>query len=320
MSSANSKKVVVAALAGNVAIAVCKFGAAYASHSTATFAEALHSVADTGNQGLLLLGMRLAMRPPNKRYPFGRSAEMYFWPFVVALLLFSVGGAFALYEGISHVIHPSAVGGSPYWSYGVLGVSIFFEMMSFRVAYGEFKVLAAGRPWKLVMLEARDPTIPLVLCEDLTALVGLFIALVAVLLANGTGLRWLDPVGSILIGLLLCFVAITLAKVTHALLIGLSASDEDQAKVLSLTEEIEGVARVTQMLTLHLGPDVVILAMKVAFQSELRVEELEDVTNRIEARIRSKLPHMRKIFVEADSQGDGRGLEAARALRNVSGA
>ncbi len=313
MSGADSKKVVVAALIGNLAICVCKFVAAYLSHSTATFAEALHSVADTGNQGLLLLGMRLAARPPDTRYPFGRSGEMYFWPFVVALLLFSVGGAFAIYEGVSHFGH-TAPAGSPWWSYGVLGISMVFELISFRVAYAEFKKLAGGRPWRKFVLEARDPTIPLVLAEDASALMGLGIAFIAVLLSHITGVQAFDPGGSVLIGLLLCVVAVTLASFTHGLLIGKAASVEDQALVLRLTEGTSGVEQVTQLLTFHVGPDVVILAMKVAFHAHHSVGEVEDTINRVEERVRAELPQMRKIFIEPDARGDGRGLEAARAL------
>ena len=312
-AEANSKKVVMAALLGNVAIAACKFAAAYLSRSTATLAEAVHSVADTGNQGLLLLGMSLAARPANDRFAFGRSAEKYFWSFVVALMLFSVGGAFGIYEGITHAIHPDEPHGSRWWSYGVLGVSTLFEAMSFRVAWKEFKVLAKGRPWRDAIREARDPTIPLVLAEDATALVGLAIALIAVVAADVTGIRMLDPLGSVLIGLVLCAVAVVLARTTHGLLIGASATAEEQGEVLTLTEEVEGVAKVTQVLTMHVGPDVVILAMKLAFRAGMTVEEAEDVTNEIERRIRKALPHMRKIFIEVDSKGDGRGLELARS-------
>src|SRR5262245_10227486 len=198
-AGADSKKVVIAALAGNIAIATCKFAAAYLSGSTATLAEAVHSVADTGNQGLLLIGMRLAAHPANEKFPFGRSGEKYFWPFVVALMLFSVGGAFAIYDGIQHVLHPSHDQGSRWWSYGVLGVSLAFEAMSFKVAWSEFQVLAKGRHWLTAVREARDPTIPLVLAEDTTALVGLTLAFCAVLASHLTGQYVWDPIGSIFI-------------------------------------------------------------------------------------------------------------------------
>jgi cation diffusion facilitator family transporter len=305
---ADSRKVVLAALAGNVAIAACKFAAAYLSRSTATLAEAVHSLADTGNQGLLLVGMHLASRPASERFPFGRSSERYFWPFVVALLLFSVGGAFAIFEGVDRLRSPHAETGSRLWSYGVLGVSLAMEGMSFRVALAEFRKASAGRPLREALFEARDPTIPLVLAEDTTAILGLLLALLAVAATGLTGQYFWDPVGSIVIGVLLCAVALLLAKITHGLLIGESATVEDQKRVLAIASAVDGVERVTQMLTMHLGPDVVLLAMKIAFRPTLTVEELEAVTNRFEADIRAALPHMRKIFIEADSKGDMRGV------------
>jgi cation diffusion facilitator family transporter len=306
--NADSRKVVLAALAGNVAIALCKFGAAYMSASTATLAEAVHSLADTGNQALLLVGMRLALRPESERFNFGRASEQYFWPFVVALLLFSVGGAFAVFDGIDQLLHPVVKPHSPIWSYGVLGVSLLMEGASFRVAMREFRKMSAGRPLRRTLMEARDPTIPLVLAEDTTAIAGLLVALVAIGAGSLTGQHWCDPVGSVVIGLLLCSVAIVLARITHGLLIGESAAPEDRARVLELARKVDGVDDVTQLLTMHLGPDVVILALKVAFRPTLTVEQVEDVTNQVEVAIREALPRMRKIFIEADSRGDRRGV------------
>jgi cation diffusion facilitator family transporter len=316
MSSADSKKVVLAALAGNLAIAACKFAAAYFSESTATLAEAVHSLADTGNQALLLVGMRLALVPPDERFPFGRASERYFWPFVVAMMLFSVGGAFAVIEGVRHILEPEASEHHSFaWSYGVLGVSFVFEALSFRVAWGEFKKAAGGRPLGKVLLGTRDPTIPLVMAEDATALLGLTIALVSVGLVQLTGIRAFDPAGSIVIGLLLAAVAIMIARLTHGLLIGEAANPEAQGRALALTLGTPGVMGVTQILTMHLGPDVVILAMKVAFRAGTTVEEVEEVTNRIEERVRAAMPEMRKIFIEVDAHGDMRGVDTAASHR-----
>ncbi len=308
MSHADSRKVVLAALAGNIAIAACKLAAAVLTRSTATLAEAVHSFADTGNQALLLVGMGLASKPADERYPFGRATERYFWPFVVALLLFSVGGAFAIFEGVEHVLHPPAEAHSPVWSFIVLGVSLAVEAMSFRIAFGEFRNLAAGRSLRETIRDARDPTIPLVLAEDATAMAGLVLALLAVAATRWTGQAFWDPLGSVVIGVLLCTVALLIAGVTHSLLIGESATAADRTHVRELTEQVTGVERVTQLLTMHLGPDVVVLAMKIAFHPSLTVRELEDVTNRIEAAIRAAMPQMRKIFIEADSRGDMRGV------------
>jgi len=308
MSDAGSRKVILSALAGNVAITVCKLVAARLSGSTATLAEAVHSLADSGNQGLLLVGLSLAARPADKRYPFGRASERYFWPFVVALLLFSVGGAFAIFQGLDHLLHPRVEPHARIWSYAVLGLSLAFEAMSFRVALVEFAKIAGKRSLKRAFFEVRDPTVPLVLAEDATAMAGLVVALLAVAASGWTGYDFWDPLGSVVIGALLCAVAVMLAWITHGLLIGESATTEDQARALRLTQEVPGVESVTQMLTMHLGPDVVVLAMKVAFRPTLTVEEVEAVTNRIEAAIRGVLPQMRKIFIEADSHGDMRGV------------
>ncbi len=318
MSGADSRKVVIAALVGNLAIASCKFAAAFLSGSTATLAEAVHSLADTGNQGLLLVGMRLAMQPPDDRFPFGRSGEKYFWPFVVSLVLFSLGGAFAVWEGIAELQSPVHEHGSRLWSYLVLGISIVFEGLSFRVALREFQVLARGRPWLVAVRESRDPTIPLVLAEDATAIIGLLVAFAAVLASDLTGLWFFDPMGSIVIGILLAVVAVVLARNTHTLLVGLSADPEEQGLALSLAEGVDGVEGVTQVLTFHVGPDVVVLALKIAFRESMTVRQIEETVNEIERRIRHRLPAMRKIFIEVDAHGDGRGVARARAALALS--
>ncbi|MGD0675195.1 MAG: cation diffusion facilitator family transporter [Polyangiaceae bacterium] len=309
MSHADSRKVVLAALAGNVAIAACKFAAAWLSHSAATLAEAVHSLADTGNQGLLLIGMRLASSPPSVRFPFGRGSERYFWPFVVALLLFSVGGAFAIFDGVNQLLGTRTEPHDRLSSYLVLGLSLALEAGSLRVAMREFRKIAAGRSLRRALLETRDPTVPLVLAEDVTAIVGLTLALLAIGASSLTHDDGWDAVGSIAIGSLLCAVAVVLAFVTHGLLIGESATAEDQTRVLELARRVDGIDAVTQLLTMHLGPDDVLVAMKVAFRPTLSVEEIETVTNRVEAVIRTSMPQMRKIFVEADSRGDLRGVE-----------
>jgi divalent metal cation (Fe/Co/Zn/Cd) transporter len=168
--------------------------------------------------------------------------------------------------------------------------------------------VTGGRPLLRALLDARDPTIPLVLAKDAAAIVGLVLALAALGASALTGQPFWDPIGSVLIGLLLCAVALVLAKVTHGLLIGESATSEDRMRVVELTSGVDGVERVTQLLTMHLGPDVILLALKVAFRSTLTVEEVELATNGLEARIRAAMPRMRKIFIEADSRGDLRGV------------
>jgi cation diffusion facilitator family transporter len=254
----------------------------------------------------------------DERYPFGRAMERYFWPFIVALLLFSVGGAFAVYEGIHKVVHPDTPDLSDFWSFRkgpllslvVLGVSVLMEGYSCSVALREFRRDAGKKPMASALFEAKDPTIPLVLLEDISALTGLTIALVAVGLSALTGNGIFDAIGSIVIGFLLMIVAVLIARDTHDLLIGESATREAEEEAQKLAESTPGVTRVTQLLTMHLGPDFVVLAMKVAFDAALSVAAVEEVINEIERRIRGKQPEMKKIFIEPDSHGDLRGVHA----------
>lgn len=312
-------KVIKAALYANFAIAIVKFIAAYLSSSTATLAEAVHSVADTGNQALLLMGVRLALKTDD-RFSFGRAGERYFWPFIVAILLFSVGGAFALYEGIHKTVHPSAPDLSKFWSLRggplaslvVLGVSMVFETISCRIALKEFRLSSKGKPLRKALFEGKDPTIPLVLMEDIAALAGLVLAFIAVALSAWTGNGIWDGLGSITIGLLLMAVATVIAKDAHSLIIGERATPEMEDQVQLITEASAGVLGVTQLLTLHLGPDFIILAMKVAFKKGSSVEEVESITDEIEKSIRAKVPEMKKIFIEPDSDGDLYGVIARK--------
>jgi cation diffusion facilitator family transporter len=302
----NSLRVVVAALAGNVLIALSKFVAAFFSGSIATLAEAVHSVADCVNQILLMVGMRRAERPPTILHPFGHAAESYFWPFMVSILLFVLGSAFALFEGIHDLLQYSAgahveAEGNRLWSYGVLGTSFAFEAYSFSIAFGEFRKMQGKRTLYQTLLHAKDPTIPVVLAEDSAALVGLGIALVAVGLSDLTGWSGFDAIGSILIGILLGAIAYFLSSRTHSLLLGEAASPEDREQVMELVKTVPGVVGVKQLLSMHLGPKAVVLALKVQFVADLDMKQLETAIDALERAIRGPLPHMRYIFVEPDA-------------------
>lgn len=304
-SGADSTKVVIAALAGNLLIAASKFVAAFVTGSAATLAEAVHSCADTGNQVLLLFGMRLSRRAPTEMHPFGRAIERYFWAFVVSIMLFTVGGVFAVFEGYHALVgamHGEAEhGGSSLWSYIVLGVSFVFESYSFTVAMSEFRKLKGRRSTIRTMIDARDPTIPVVVLEDAAALIGLALALAGVGLSDLTGWRGWDGIASLCIGVLLCAVAVFLANETHSLIIGESATPADRLQVRRVVEAVGGVRSVTQLLSMHQGPDDVILALKVDFDRDLDVIALEARINEIEKKVRDALPHMRHIFIEPDA-------------------
>ena len=302
--SGDSRKVVLAALGGNVLIALAKIVAATLSGSAAMLAEGVHSVADTANQALLLVGMGLSARENRERYPFGRAMETYFWAFVVALMLFTLGGAFAIYEGVHRLLAPPREPESLVVSVVVLFISLAIEGTSFSVAAREFNRARQGRSIRSALFEGRDPTIAIVLLEDSAAVVGLAIALVAVAVSAFTGSNVADAVGSLAIGVLLCGVGVVLALETHGLLIGESATPEMRERAFTLVRETPGVDDVTQMLTMHLGPETVILALKVRFQRHTRVEDVERITDDLEARVRAEIPQMKKIFVEADGHYD----------------
>lgn len=298
------KKVVIAALLGNAGIALAKFVAAFLSGSATMLAEAVHSVADTANQAFLLVGMRLSDKSAPERYPLGRSKEAYFWAFIVSLFLFFMGGVFAVYEGVHKLSSPPEAPGSQIVPMVVLGISLVMEGMSFSVAFREFNKSRGKKSFRQALFDSRDPTIPVVLLEDTGAVFGLVFAFVAVVVTSVTGDSRFDGIGSIAIGTLLCVIGVALAKDTRSLLIGEGITEEMRQRVLEITGAAPSVLEVRQLLSLHLGPDAVLLALKVRFKPELDLKGLELAINELEQRIRDALPQMKKIFVEPDSQYD----------------
>jgi cation diffusion facilitator family transporter len=293
-------KVVMAAMAANGGIAIAKFVAAYLSGSVTMTAEGVHSLADTANQALLLLGMGLARRVDPERYPMGRAKESYFWAFIVSLLLFFMGGVFAIYEGVHKLGDTEHAHTSQLVPIIVLSVSILLEGASFWVALREFKKAKGNRPIRDALFHGKDPTIPVVLLEDAGAMIGLLVALVAVVITAITGSGTADAVGSITIGVLLCLIGVTLAHDTRSLLIGEGVTSETRKEAVDIILGTDGVEDVTEMLTMHLGPDTVLVAIKVRFRPGMSVEESERVVDALEERVRAKLPQMKKMFVEAD--------------------
>ncbi len=302
--SGDPKKVVLAALMGNAAIALAKFVAAFLSGSATMLAEAVHSVADTANQAFLLVGMKLSDQSAPERYPLGRSKEAYFWAFIVSLFLFFLGGVFAIYEGVHKLTAPAEEPGSQIAPLVVLVISLAMEGWSFSVAFREFNKTRGTKSFKSALFDSRDPTIPVVLLEDTGAVFGLAFALVAVLVTSITGDARFDGIGSICIGTLLCIIGVALARDTRSLLIGEGITDEARARVLEVANQSPAVVEVRQLLSLHLGPDSVLLALKVRFAPELGLAELERAIDDLEERIRAALPEMKKIFVEPDSRYD----------------
>jgi cation diffusion facilitator family transporter len=295
------QRVVIAALLINVAIAGFKFVAAGFSRSTAMLAEACHSLADTANQIFLLLGLRLSARPPDEKHPFGYGPETYFWAFMVALCIFSVGGAFSVYEGIQKVVHSGEPGHElrdPRWAYAVLGASILLESYSFTVAMREFKHLRRGRGLRATLHEARDPTVLTVLFEDLAALFGLGVAGVGIILAQMTGKPAWDGAASVVVGLALVAVAVVLARDAKSLLIGQSVPEGERNQIRSIAAAGRDVVAVVHIRTIHLGPKDVMCGLKLTFNPTIDIRTLEVRINELEAQLRAALPHLTRIYVE----------------------
>lgn len=310
-------RVVVAALAVNIAIAAFKFVAAVLSRSSAMLAEAAHSTADSANQIFLLVGLKRSHRAPDRAHPFGYGPETYFWAFIVALCIFSVGGGFSVHEGIEKIVHrhdPRQQLGDERWAYAVLGVSIALESYSFSVAMREFRHIRAGRGVRRTLRETRDPTVLTVLFEDLAALFGLVVALAGIALTHATGdLVW-DGAASIVVGLALGGVAYVLGRDTMSLLIGESVNEADEQRIKDVVCAHRDVVELVHLRTMHMAPEEVIAAIKVRFLGNLDTRTLELRINEIEAALRRELPRLRRIYIEPGfNEAPARAAEAPPA-------
>ena len=292
-------KAVIAAFFANLGIAIMKFIGFAFTGSGAMLAEAVHSTADTGNQLLLLLGGKKARRSADELHQFGYGRERFFWAFVVAVMLFSVGGMFSLYDGIEKLRHPHELE-SVEWAIGILLGAIVLEILSFRTAIHAARPVKRDTSWWRFIRTAKNPELPVVLLEDLAALVGLFLALGAVVTAHVTGDSKYDAIGSLAIGLLLMAVAIVLAIEMRSLLLGEAALPEMQQQI---ADTIVGQPHVTNLIHLrteHVGPDELLVAAKVEFSSNLTLQQLPDVINDVEAAIRRSVPEAEVIYLEPD--------------------
>jgi cation diffusion facilitator family transporter len=296
----DSRRAIVAALAANLGIAILKFVAFLVTQSSSMLSESIHSVADTGNQGLLLIGRARAGRPADERHPFGYGSLRYFYAFVVAFVLFSLGGVFSIFEGVDKLRHPHQVE-SAVWAIGVLLGAMVMEGLSFRTATREANaVRPAGESWWQFIRHTKSPDLPVVLLEDSAALVGLVIALLGVVVADVTGDgRW-DGVGSLAIGILLVGVAIVLVIEMGSLLVGEAARPEVVDRIRRAIETFPTVSRCIHLRTEHLGPDEIVVAAKVEFDPNLTVAELASTIDELEVEIRRVEPRATLIFVEPD--------------------
>jgi cation diffusion facilitator family transporter len=297
---AGSKKVVYAALAGNLLIALTKFIAAGITGSSAMWSEGVHSVVDTGNQALLLYGMRRAKRPPDARFPFGYGKEVYFWSFVVALLVFAVGAGLSFYEGVRHLREPGELE-NPLVNYLVLGISLALEGGSAVVAYREFGRVRGDRGVVEAVRRGKDPTVIAVLFEDSAALAGLVVALGGVALYHVTGNALYDGAASIIIGVILAATACWLAYETKGLLIGEAANREVVAEITRLAKRYPEVEKVNEVLTMHVGPEYILAALSVNIACDVPRTRAHAVMDELDETIKKTDPRLKRVFIESQN-------------------
>jgi cation diffusion facilitator family transporter len=287
---------VYAALAGNLCIALTKFGAAAITGSSVMLSEGVHSLADTGNEALLLYGMRRAARPADERHPLGYGRELYFWSFIVALVLFSLGAGAATYEGVTHIVHAEAAQ-SPLVSYVVIAISAVFEGGSWLVALREFRTDMGDRGYLEAMRRSKDPPRFIVLFEDTAALAGLAIAALGTFLASRLGIPAIDGAASIAIGALLAVTAFMLAIESKGLLLGERADTELTEAIRRLAERSPAIRRVDDVLTVHLAPHQVFAALRVELVPDLRASDVERAVSRLVAEACASLPEVITLYV-----------------------
>jgi len=300
MASHSSKKVIYAALAGNGLIAISKFWAAAYTGSAAMFSEAIHSVVDTGNQFLLLYGLKRAKRPADKTHPFGYGMEVYFWSFVVAILIFGLGAGISINEGIAKVKNPHPVT-DPFINYIVIGFSVVFEALAFSFAFKEFYKSKGSQNWIKAVRASKDPAIFTVLFEDFAALIGLVVAGIAIYLGDVLNMPILDGIASIVIGVILAVTASCLAFECKGLLMGESASDAVLTGIKDIIKKESQVLHINEILTMHLGPRDILLNLSLDFKDELSSGNVEETISKLELGIKNKFPEIKRVFIEAQN-------------------
>ncbi|MDP9862770.1 MULTISPECIES: cation diffusion facilitator family transporter [Streptosporangium] len=299
MSAGGGTKAIIAALSANLAIAAAKFVAFLVTTSSSMLAESIHSLADSGNQVLLLVGGKRAARKRTAEHPFGYGRERYFYAFVVAVVLFTIGALFSLYEGWHKISDPHPVE-TPIVAFGVLIFAIIAESFSFRTAIKESNPIRGSQTWMQFIRRSKSPELPVIVLEDLGALVGLVLALLGVTMAVITGDGVWDGVGTMAIGVLLAVIAVILAIETKSLLIGEGAGPEVERKICAALEGTPEVARVIHMRTLHLGPEEILVAAKIAVDHDDTAAEVARGIDQAEQRIRAAVPEARVIYLEPD--------------------
>ena len=296
----SSRKVIYAALAGNCLIAISKVIAAVMTGSSAMLSEAVHSVADTGNEILLLYGLRRAKMPADNQFPFGHGKEIYFWSFVVAMVLFAGGAGLSMYKGIDHLVSPMPVKNS-YVNYGVIGLAIVFEGISWYIALTEFGKSKGAWGYIRAIHRGKDPSIFIVLMEDSAAIIGLVIAFMGILVSDITGSPAYDAAAAVIIGLILAGTALLLASETKSLLIGESANKEVIQGIREIACSYKEIKHVNEVLTMHMGPDFILVNISVDFVDPIFATAVEVTVAGLDRAIKQAYPHVQRIFIEIET-------------------
>lgn len=300
MARRSSRKVIYAALLGNLLVALTKFAAAALTGSAAMSSEAVHSLVDTGNEVLLLYGLHRAARPADEQHPLGHGRELYFWSFIVTLLIFALGAGVSAYEGIRHVLSPVPIS-TPIVNYVVLGLALVFEGGSWAVAIREFRAAKAERGYFEAVRESKDPTMFMVLFEDSAALLGLVIALAGIAASEAFQLPVLDGIASIGIGLVLAIVAMFLARESKGLLIGEPAQSKVVSSICAIARAQPGIEHSNGLFTVHLGPDQIVAAISVDFADQLLARDVEAIVAAVEERVRTVHPEVVSLLIKPQS-------------------
>lgn len=295
-----SKGPIYAAIGANFLIAVAKFIAAFFTGSSAMVSEGIHSLVDTGNGWLLLLGLKKSQGPADAKHPFGRGKELYFWTLVVAILIFAIGGGMSVYEGIKHLQHPEPIT-DPIWSYVVLGLAVIFEAYAWYAAFKEFSKTRRHKNFFTAIQRSKDPTTFAVLFEDTAAMLGLIVAAIGVFLTDITGNPVYDGLSSLVIGAILALIAVLLARESKGLLIGEGMDEDLILDVKELVEKHKNVELSGLPLSMHFGPYDVLLALDVRFMPKVPAEEVSRTVKELEAQIREIHPEIKRIYIESKS-------------------
>jgi cation diffusion facilitator family transporter len=297
---ASSNKSIYAALAANLLIALTKFMAGFFSNSAAMVAEGVHSVVDTANQVLLLFGLHQSRKKPDAKHPFGYGKELYFYSFIVSILIFGLGGGVSIYQGIAHIITPE-VPGNPTWNYAVLGMSVIFEGSSLLIAAKEFNKLRGELSWWQAIVKSKDPSTFLVLFEDSAAVIGLVIVAVCMFIGHTYHINYLDGLASLLVGLVLIFVSIILARESRSLLMGEGIGASTKKHIIEIVEQDRDVLKLMHLMSTYQSPTEVLLMLIISFKSNLDTAGINNAIIRIRNRVKDEYSLIHFVIIQPDT-------------------